>query len=160
MIQDDIVNSDEGIALSIWFSGCSRHCKGCHNPELWKNAPLENPLSIKDFLQAISANGIKRNLSFLGGEPFEGGNLSEMQGYIKAAKMVYPDIRILVWTGYTLEELKGLYKNKYLKQKMINEILDSIDVLIDGDYQEDKRNLKLFLRGSSNQRVLHKGVDF
>lgn len=90
----------------------------------------------------------------MGGEPLTTYNLSFVLDIIKSIKKEYPKIIIYLWTGYTLEELKQR------QEKEIEEILQYIDVLIDGRFIYEQRDITLPLRGSSNQRILKKGIDF
>lgn len=140
-----------GISLSVYFSGCHFHCPGCHNPEAWDfNYGNEFDSDfIQKVIQKLNKNDIKRRLSILGGEPLCDENLVAVQTLIKKCKHEYPDLLIYVWTGYTIEELKAR------KAPAINYILNTIDVLIDGRYEQDKRDTTLPLRGSSNQRIIH-----
>ena len=146
----------EGICVSLWTQGCSHHCEGCHNPETWdENGGYEISLEDlkKTIIEAIPANGIKRNFSVLGGEPFSPNNISNIAKILEEVRKVYPDIKIFVWTGYKLEQLLKLYDN-------MNKILSNIDVLIDGPFILKQRDITLKLRGSSNQRILYKNIDF
>lgn len=152
---NDIVDG-EGICVSLWTQGCPFHCEGCHNPETWdENGGIEVPTDIKGrIVKAISANSIERNFSVLGGEPLASWNLQFVDEIISAVRVAYPHIKIFLWTGYTLEALKEKNNNH------ISSILDKIDVLIDGPFILSQRDITLLLRGSSNQRVLKKGIDF
>lgn len=123
---------------------------GCHNISTWsfaggKEAQPKN--LIAKVLNAIGANGIQRNLSILGGEPLCEENVKFVCKLLAAAKEKYPNIKTYVWTGYLLEDLD-------------KEILKDIDVLIDGPFILDQRDVSLKLRGSKNQRVLYKNIDF
>lgn len=143
---NDIVNG-EGITLSLFTQGCPHHCKGCFNQETWdfdggKEFKEEDKESI---LMLLDANGIKRNFSVLGGEPFAKQNFDgviELCEYIKKHK---PETKIYCWSGYTIEQLFKMYDKEKFK---------IIDVLIDGRFQIDKKDITLKLRGSSNQRVI------
>ena len=153
IIENDIVNG-EGICLSYWTQGCPHKCDGCHNPETWnfnggKEDSKENILN--KILTLLTKNGIHRNLSILGGEPLCDENIDFTIEILKQVKQKYPNIKTFVWTGYTYEELCKLYKNI---------IFDNIDVLIDGKYDKNQRDITLKLRGSKNQRVLRKNIDF
>lgn len=153
IIENDIVNG-EGICLSYWTQGCPHKCDGCHNPETWnfnggKEDSKENILN--KILTLLTKNGIHRNLSILGGEPLCDENIDFTMEILKQVKQKYPNIKTFVWTGYTYEELCKLYKNI---------IFDNIDVLIDGKYDKNQRDITLKLRGSKNQRVLRKNIDF
>lgn len=90
----------------------------------------------------------------LGGEPLCDENLEDVENIIIGVRTAFPNIKIFVWTGYTLEQL--IIKNN----EHINNILKYIDVLIDGPFIESQKDLTLELRGSKNQRILHKGIDF
>ncbi len=149
IIKDDMING-EGICTSFWTQGCPHRCPGCHNPETWSfcgGHEARPKVLIAKVLNMIGANGIQRNLSILGGEPLCEENVGFVCKLLDAAKEKYPTIKTYVWTGYFLEDLKP-------------EWLENIDVLIDGKFEIDKRDITLKLRGSSNQRVLYKNIDF
>ena len=153
IIENDVVNG-EGICLSYWTQGCPHKCEGCHNPETWnfncgKEDSKENILN--KILTLLNKNNIHRNLSILGGEPLCDENIDCTMEILKQVKQRYPSIKTFVWTGYTYEELCKLYKDI---------IFDNIDVLIDGKYDKNQRDITLKLRGSKNQRVLRKNIDF
>ena len=140
----------EGVCTSFWTQGCPHHCPGCHNPETWNfygGHEKESEILITEVLNMIEANGIQRNLSILGGEPLCKENVDFVCRLTATAKKKYPNIKIYVWTGYLLEDLKP-------------EWLENIDVLIDGKFEIDKRDITLKLSGSSNQRALYKNIDF
>lgn len=153
---NDIVDIDEGICVSFWTQGCPHRCKGCHNPETWDfNDGIEfTEETMQELIKLISANGIHREFSILGGEPLCPQNLLLVSSIVARVKKEYPNIRIFLWTGYTLEYL--------LKSKDANMqyLLKEIDVLIDGPYIEAQRDIRLPLRGSTNQRVHYKNIDF
>lgn len=130
-----------GERIGIWFAGCNHACKGCSNPELWKQSPKYNITGDKLFqlISSISSNRLVDGFTLTGGEPFLQPD---------ALLEILPELRkissdILVYTGYTREELLDLGHA---------DILDQIAVLIDGRYMEDLNNNSL-LRGSSNQRI-------
>lgn len=151
IIDNDVVNG-EGISVSVWLAGCPHECEGCHNPELWsfsKNKPIDEESFFTKMKEIIEKNGITRNLSILGGEPLSPFNINTTLKICKWFKEEYPKNEVFVWTGYRIEDLK--YKET---------ILDNIDVLIDGRFEKDKRDIRLKLRGSSNQRILRKNIDF
>lgn len=152
---NDFING-ENISVSLWTAGCPHRCKGCHNSEMWDyENGYEVPIDIKEqLIKAISANGLVRNFSILGGEPLSEENRDFILTIIQAIRTAYPSIKIFLWTGYTIEELKNMEDEK------INSILENIDVLIDGKYDESLRNVTLELRGSSNQRILKHNIDF
>lgn len=148
---NDMANG-EGVCVSFWTQGCPHKCPGCHNPETWSfDGGLPLPSDYRgQIIKAISANNIIRNFSILGGEPLCSNNLELTKKIISAVRVAYPQIKIFLWTGYVIEELN-------LEQA---EVLKYIDVLIDGPFVQELRDITLKLRGSSNQRVLYKGIDF
>lgn len=155
LITNDFANGT-GTCVSFWAQGCPHHCPGCHNPETWDfNGGKEIPMDLRgQIIKAICANDITRNFSVLGGEPLCEENLDEIDKIITSVRTAFPQIKIFVWTGYTLEEL--IQKD----DEKINHILSQIDVLIDGPFIEAERDITLELRGSKNQRILYRRVDF
>lgn len=151
LLTNDFANGT-GTCVSFWTQGCPHKCKGCQNPETWDFfGGKELPPDIRgQIIKAISANGIIRNFSVLGGEPLCEENLELVDNIVSSVRIAYPHIKIFIWTGYTLEELKE--KNNI----HINNILQHIDILIDGPFIQEQRDITLHLRGSSNQRILHK----
>ena len=146
--KNDIVNG-KGFCVSFWTQYCPHKCKGCHNPETWSETGgllIEYDNLLKEILQAIPANGILRNFSLLGGEPLCEENIDLIEKLIKDIKQQYPNILIYCWTGYRFEDLRQKYKN----------VLQDIDVLIDGKFILEQRDITLKWRGSSNQRILTK----
>ena len=142
---NDIANSDGGINISVWTQFCPHHCKNCFNPETWslqggKEFTEETYQYICD---NINKYGIKRNLSLLGGEPLSEPNIQGTIDLCKRFKQDYPDKKILLWTGYTLESFNDTQRR----------IVPYLDILIDGKFEEDKKDLNLKLRGSSNQKI-------
>lgn len=146
---NDIVNG-QGVCVSFWVQGCPHHCKGCFNPEQWvfEGGQEFTPQTLEEIKQAISANGIQRNLSILGGEPLCPENAFLTAMVISEIKKEYPDIKIFVWTGYLYEIIKKS-SNPHIQY-----ILNTINLLIDGPYKQEERDLTLSLRGSRNQRII------
>ena len=142
IIKNDIVNG-EGVCVSFFVQGCPHHCKGCFNPETWdfkKGKPYTEETK-KEIVEAISANGILRNFSVLGGEPLALQNLIMTTDIIKTVAVKYPNIKIYLWTGYDFKDISHF------------EVIDFVDVIIDGKFIENLKNLDLGLRGSSNQKI-------
>ena len=99
-------------------------------------------------MQKLNKNGVMRTLSILGGEPLTDENLADVLNLIGWCKLDYPDLKIYLWTGYTIEELEAR------DDEDVNKILKNITCLIEGRYEQDKRDTTLPLRGSSNQRII------
>ena len=152
MQENDYLNG-EGICVSFWVQGCPHKCEGCHNPNQWDfEGGQELPHDIKgQIIKAISANGITRNFSVLGGEPLCSENIELTHNIISAVRVAYPYIKIFLWTGYVLEDIQ---------HPLLKDILNKIDILIDGPYVASQRDITLKFRGSYNQRILYKGIDF
>ena len=142
-----------GISLSVYFSGCHFHCPGCHNPEAWDfNYGVDfTPELLNEIIEKMRKNGVERRLSILGGEPLCDENMEAVLLLINMVKKQYPDTIIYIWTGYTIEELQERHS------PCIKQILNSIDCLIDGRFEIDKRDTTLLLRGSCNQRIIKMG---
>lgn len=154
IITNDVLNG-EGICTSVWLQGCPHRCLGCHNPQTWdfnEGTVYYQEQIINNILSLLSKNGIKRNLSILGGEPLCKENIDFTLQLAEKVKQTYSDILIYCWTGYTEEELK---KNYNLSEKFKN-----IDVLIEGRFILKQRDITLKWRGSSNQHILYKNIDF
>lgn len=149
IIKNDVVNGI-GVCVSFWCQGCHFKCNGCHNPETWNfNSGIEiNKDDLIDkILSSISENGIERNLSILGGEPLCNENKGFIVELITKIRSVY-NIKIFLWSGYTFEELTGMIDPD------INFILGNINILVDGKYNSELRDITLPFRGSSNQRII------
>ena len=149
--KNDFING-VGVSVSFWTQGCPHRCPGCHNVDTWDfNGGVEDTLSnIKEKIDnAINANGVKRNFSILGGEPLCQENFLLTVILAAYVKETYPSRQIYLWTGYD-----------FLKDFKNSVITEYVDVVIDGPYVEKERDITLPLRGSKNQRVLLKGIDF
>lgn len=149
LMENDIVDG-EGVCVSLWTQGCPHHCPGCHNPETWD---FKNGHDVPDdirgqIIKAISANGITRNFSILGGEPLCEQNIDFVLNIVTAVRIAYPHIKIYIWSGYTFNELIESKDERILK------ILRQCNYLIDGKYKEEERDITLPLRGSANQKII------
>lgn len=150
IIENDIVNG-EGVSVSFWAQGCPFHCINCHNPETWdfsKGEPYTNKVKF-EIIKLINKNDIQRNFSVLGGEPLAPQNLNMINDIVTGVKTAYPKIKIYLWTGYTLEELKERIEN----EPDLKNILKNVNVLITGRYIDELRDITLHLRGSLNQEI-------
>lgn len=144
----------EGLRVSLFVSGCRNHCKGCFNPDTWDFSYGKEfgPNEGNEVIEACKAKYIA-GLSILGGEPFEPENQGALLTLIGRFKDTYPEKNLWMFTGYILERdlLPGQRKHV---DSITNCILDAVDVLVDGPFMLDKRDISLKYRGSSNQRVL------
>ena len=143
---NDVVNG-EGVCVSLWTQGCPHRCKGCFNASTWDFNDGEEFTGeqVKEILRLLDANGVSRNLSILGGEPLCRENIYGVFALLSIVKSERPHTKVYVWTGYKFEDLLDEYwKNEF----------KNIDVLIDGKFEEDKKDIRLKMRGSSNQRII------
>ena len=150
LVKNDIVDSDDGIAVALYFQGCPHHCKGCHNPETWDfngGMEIDREELIKTVMDSLTENGIKRNLSILGGEPLAPQNIDNTIYILSKIRKQFKDIKILLWTGYNFKDIK--------KDKQQKKILKLVNKIIDGKYIEELRDTTLELRGSSNQNIIN-----
>ena len=149
LIKNDITAAP-GLCVSFFTQGCPHHCPGCHNPETWGfdgGKEFTND-TLKEILEALTAQNIHRDLCIMGGEPLCDENAFLTRLIIQEVRKHVPDAKIYIWSGYTYEELMS-QSNPH--------ILDSLrlaDVLIDGPYIEAERDITLSMRGSRNQRVI------
>ena len=134
----------EGIRVSVFFQGCAFHCKECFNPETWDFDGGEEftDEEIDQIIELAKPNHIA-GLSLLGGEPMHPKNIEGSTRLAKKFKEVYPHKTIWAWTGFLFDE--------YLKDK---EIVNYLDVVVDGQFKIELRNPGLKWRGSENQRVI------
>lgn len=132
-----------GVRVSLFVSGCRNHCKGCFQPETWdfhygKPYTKETEDKLIEMLKPSYIDG----LTILGGDPMEPENRDELIPLLKRAKETYPEKTIWLYTGYTFDKVKNY------------PIMQYIDILVDGRFVEEKKNLSLAFRGSENQRII------
>ena len=138
----DIIDGD-GVRVTLFVSGCSHRCKGCHNPESWdafsgKEFTEETIERIEKLLDRDFVDG----LTLSGGDPLFFQNRSEITKLCKRIKEKFPQKTIWLYTGYEYEEVKAL------------EVFDYVDVVVDGPFKIDLRDVSLAFRGSPNQRII------
>lgn len=149
----DIANG-EGVRTSLFVSGCRHHCKNCFNEETWDFA-FGEPFTEKtaaDIINACRPDWIN-GLSVLGGEPFEPENQKVLLPFLIMFKEKFPDKDIWCYTGFLYEEIIGKIPSR-AHTHYSDEMLSLIDVLVDGRFVEEKKNIRLKFRGSENQRVI------
>lgn len=149
----DIANGI-GVRTSLFVSGCRHHCKGCFNPETWsfEYGKTYTKETEDDIVSSIAPYYIS-GLTVLGGEPFEPENQATIVGLLKRVKEKYPDKNIWVYSGYLFEELTGKIPS-HARCEVTDEMLSYIDILVDGEFVEAKKDISLHFRGSSNQRII------
>ena len=145
----DVANGP-GIRVSLFVSGCTHHCKECFNPETWDFA-FGKPFGeeeIQTILGHLSKSYI-RGLSLLGGEPFEPENQRTVLELVKRVRKELPDKDVWCYSGYLFENLAEGKVGSFSRV-----LLEQLDVLVDGPFVLEKKDLGLRFRGSSNQRIL------
>ena len=150
---NDIANG-EGVRVSLFVSGCTNHCKECFNPETWnfeygKPFTPETEQYIIDNLKPDFVNG----LTLLGGEPFEPRNQQVLLPFAKRVREMYPNKTIWAYSGFRFDD-ELLTKGSYPNCEYTLELLKNIDILVDGRFDRDLRDIRLNFRGSSNQRII------
>lgn len=148
----DIANGP-GVRVSLFVAGCNRHCPGCFNPETWPfDAGEPFTLAVQERLFSLLAPDHIAGLSILGGEPFEPANQAALLPLVREARRRYPGKSIWAYTGFVLPDLLPGGKAHILETE---ELLASIDVLVDGPFVQERKDISLAFRGSSNQRVIN-----
>ena len=147
------IQDGTGVRVSLYVSGCHFHCKGCHNPEAWnfkygKEFTKEVEDLIIDYLKPEHITG----LSLLGGEPMEPSNQRALVSFVRRVKETYPQKDIWCYTGYLFD--RELLQESRARCEVTDELLSYIDVLVDGKFVEELKDLSLKFRGSSNQRII------
>lgn len=147
------IQDGTGIRVSIYVSGCHFHCKGCHNKEAWdfNYGKKFDEKTIDYIIEQMNHNYIA-GLSILGGEPLELANQRELVSLVKKVKEVYPDKNIWCYTGYDFE--KDILGKMYKEFSYTKDFLDKIDIIVDGEFIEEKKLVDLKFRGSTNQRKI------
>lgn len=148
----DVANGP-GVRVSLFVSGCTHRCEDCFNREAWDFSYGEEftEREMQKILKALEPDYIK-GFSLLGGEPFEPRNQAVLADVLQKIKEVYPEKNVWCYTGYTFETdlLSGRLCDYAVTQKM----LKNIDILVDGKFIKELKNLKLRFKGSENQRII------
>lgn len=150
-ITHDDMNNGDGLRVVLWVAGCKHHCKGCQNPVTWNP---DDGLSFgkkerEEIFKALGKPHIA-GITFSGGDPLHPNNRWEVDLLMQKVKSMFPDKTIWVYTGYTWEEItsdRGYNKGLF-------HIMRNVDVLVDGRYEEELRNVNYPWAGSTNQRVI------
>lgn len=148
----DIANGT-GVRVSLFVSGCTHHCKGCFNAETWDFhfGKEFTEQTEEELMQALKPRFIA-GLTVLGGEPFEPDNQRRLVPFLKKVRATYPEKTIWCYTGYLLDE--ELLKESRARCEVTDEMLSLLDVLVDGEFVLEKKDISLRFRGSANQRII------
>lgn len=155
------ISNGEGVGVSLFVQGCPFHCFGCFNSETWNfDGGKEWTEETEDkFMKLIDRPYIKR-ISFLGGEPLAEQNLDDVLSLIKEIRISFPEKSIWLYTGYKIEDI--IKQEQYEKVSGISdvwskrwEIIKLVNILVDGEYIDEQKDLTLKWRGSKNQKVIN-----
>lgn len=140
--KDDMLNGG-GLRVVLWTAGCDHGCKGCHNQITWdpQGGLLFDQEARTEIFKELEKTYVS-GLTLSGGDPLHKANLQEITALAKEVKTMYPQKNIWLYTGSTWEDIKGLDVFRY------------IDVVVDGEFEEDKKDVSLQWKGSANQRVI------
>ncbi len=148
----DIANGP-GVRVSLFVSGCTHHCKGCFNEIAWDfeyGQPFTQQ-TIEEILKMLAPAYIK-GLTLLGGEPFEPQNQAALLELLREVREKYPEKSVWAFSGYLLE--RDILAGRLGDWEVTQELLSYLDVLVDGPFIQEKKDLSLRFRGSTNQRLI------
>lgn len=160
----DMLNGD-GIRVSLWVSGCNHNCNQCQNPQTWNinsGIPFDKDAE-KELFEALEKNYIS-GITFTGGDPLHENNLECVLNLVNKIRLLIPNKTIWLYTGYTWEEIMKYEScSEYIKDENVGYwncdalrqiIVSKCDILVEGRYKENNRDITLKWRGSSNQRII------
>lgn len=148
----DIANGI-GVRVSLFVSGCTNHCEGCFQPETWDfNYGNDFTEETENRILEMLAPDYICGLTVLGGEPFEPENQRVLVDFLRKVRRKYPEKSIWCFTGFTLEMLET--EGTHCHCEVTEEMLSLIDVLVDGRFDKNKKNISLRFRGSENQHLI------
>ena len=169
-ITHDDMNNGDGLRVVLWLSGCSHHCYNCQNPQTWNldSGILFDELAKQEIFTELSKDYIS-GITFSGGDPLHENNLDEVLNLIQQIRTSFPEKTIWLYTGYTWEQIMN-YKTEFSNPNFMKvpnseilhdyhmfqrkEIIKLADVLVDGEYIDEQKDITLKWRGSKNQRVI------
>lgn len=147
-------NNGDGLRVVLWLSGCSHHCKGCQNPQTWdKDSGINfDENAVEELLTDLKFDYIS-GITLTGGDPLNENNVIEVLNFLNKITVLFPQKTVWIYTGYTWEEIINptIEDDASVARK---EILKYCDVLVDGRYIDEQRDITLKWRGSKNQRVI------
>jgi len=148
----DIANGP-GVRVTLFVSGCTNHCKGCFQPETWNfRYGREFGFQAQQEIFVELDKPFVRGLTLLGGDPFEPENQKALLPFLQEVKVRYPNKDIWAYTGFTYDLLKQ--DGSYPRCEATDEMLEIVDVLVDGRFVLELKDIRLRFRGSSNQRII------
>lgn len=152
------ISNGEGVGVSLFVQGCHFHCKNCFNQDTWDfSGGKEWNREIEDeFMKLVSRPYIKR-VSLLGGEPLADENVLDIMRLINRIKTECPDKKIWCYTGYTWEQIFPIvnpYLNLTQAEMTRQNVVKNCDILVDGRFVEEEKDLSLEFRGSKNQKII------
>ena len=162
-ITHDDMNNGNGLRVVLWLSGCSHHCYNCQNPQTWNpdsGIPFDESAK-QEIFNELSKDYIS-GITFSGGDPLHENNLDNVLKLVQEIRISFPEKTIWLYTGYDFDLLNSKYNEYKYTPFAANadewltrwEIISNVDVLIDGEYIDEQRDITLKWRGSSNQRVI------
>lgn len=153
------ISDGEGIGVALFVQGCHFHCYNCFNPETWDfNKGKEWTKQTEKLLINLMYKDYIQRLSILGGEPLASENLSTVLEIVNKIHVLFPEKRIWLYTGYTWESIfpSGVNQAELSQEEITRqEVVKSCNILIDGRYVDEQRDITLKWRGSKNQRVIN-----
>ncbi len=152
-IKDCDIANGEGVRVSLFVSGCTNHCEHCFQPQTWAfdyGQPFTE--ETEDRLLSLLSPSYVNGLTLLGGEPFEPENQRALLPFLRRARTAYPEKTIWAYSGFTYEEL--LTEGSSPRCEATDGMLSLLDVLVDGRFEEARKDISLRFRGSSNQRLI------
>lgn len=162
-IEHEDVCNGTGLRVVLWLSGCSHHCYNCQNPQTWDpNSGIPFDESAKqEIFNELSKDYIS-GITFSGGDPLHENNLDEVLKLIKEIRISFPEKTIWLYSGYNFDLLNSKYNEYKYTSFAANadewltrwEVISNVDVLVDGEYIDEQKDLTLKFRGSKNQRVI------
>jgi len=152
-IKDCDIADGKGVRVTLFVSGCTNHCKGCFQPETW-DFEYGDPYTdeVEDKLMRMLAPEYIQGLTLLGGDPFEPSNQRALVPLLRRLRAELPGKDVWAYTGFTYEMLKT--DGSHPRCEVTDEMLSLIDILVDGPFIEEQKELQLAFRGSRNQRIL------
>ena len=148
----DVANGP-GVRVSLFVSGCTHHCQGCFNQETWDfNYGKPFTKETEEELLGLLDQEFISGLTLLGGEPFEPANQRVLLPFLRQVKQKFPHKSIWCYSGYLLDQ--ELWQQSRARCEVTDEMLSLLDVLVDGEFVQEKKNISLAFRGSENQRLI------